>query len=144
MAGFQHNEIGNIHHVVDGAHTGAVKILPQPHGAGSYANVLDDPGNVPRAQVGGFHIHLHIIVHIAASFRHRDFRLVEGRAAGHSRFPSNAPYAQAVRPIGQHFKVHYGVVNAQNRLYIAANGILFLEFQNAGCTDGGIQLYRHA
>ena len=144
VAGFQHDEVGDVHHVVDGAHASAVEVLAQPHGAGADTHVLDHPGDIAGAQVGSLNVHLHIVVDIAARLGHSDFGLVEGGAAGHSGLPCNAPHAQTVGAVGQHLEIHDGVVNAQDGLHIRAEGMLLLELKDARRAHGRVQFHRHA
>ena len=143
MAGFEHDEIGDIHHIVDRAHAGAVEVLPEPQGAWPNTHILNHARYIAGAQLRVLHVHLHIVVDISAALLDRDLGLSEACAAGHGGLPGNAPHGQAVRAVGEHLKIHDRLVQSQNRLDIAAHGIILMEDQNAFAPHRGIELRRH-
>ena len=143
MAVLNHDEVGNIHDIVDGTQTRRVQVLPQPQGRGRDAHVLDDPGRVAGAQVGRFHADFHFVVNVAARFGHVGLGRFERSVQRRGGLPGNAQRAQTVGTVGQNFEIHGVVVNAQNGAHVAAHGVFFVEDQQARIAHAGIQLLRH-
>ena len=143
MAVFDHDVVGDIHDVVDGAKARAVQVLAQPQGRGRDAHVFDHARGVARAQVRSLHAHLHLVMDIPARFGHGDFGGMELGIQRRRRLARDADGAQAVRAVGQNLKIHRRVVDAQNGLHIRAQGVVLLEYQNALFLDVGIELRGH-
>ena len=143
MAVLNHDEVGNIHDIVDGTQPRRVQVLPQPQGRRRDAHVLDDPGRVAGAQVGRFHADFHFVVNVAARFGHVGLGRMEGRIQRRGGLPGDAYRAQTVGTVGQNLEIHGVVVNAQNGAHVAAHGVFFVEDQQARIADAGIQLLRH-
>ena len=57
LAVFQHDVVGDVDQVVDGAHAAVAKALAHPPGAGPHPHVFHHGAAVAVAQVGVFHIH---------------------------------------------------------------------------------------
>ena len=67
LAVFQHDIVGDIHNVVDGADTGVAQPLPHPGGGGADFYVFYQTGGVPGAQVGIFDLNVHVVGDAAAA-----------------------------------------------------------------------------
>ena len=78
LAVFQHDVVGNVHDVVDGAHAHGAQPLPHPLGGGDNLHVADHPGGVAGAQVGGGGLHIQQL-HQVALGPALDLRLVEAQ-----------------------------------------------------------------
>ena len=65
LAILQHNVVGNVHDVVDGAHAHAAQPLPHPLGGGGDLHVAHHAGGVAGAQVGGGGLHIQQLHQVA-------------------------------------------------------------------------------
>ena len=113
VAGLQHHKVGDIHDVVDASHAGGMQIGAQPQRRGGDAHILDDAPGIARAQVFIPYADPDVVCDIVRGV----FPVIQGgqgeRLIEHGgRLPGQAPDAQAVGPVGQHFHIDDLVVDA--------------------------------
>ena len=60
---FQHDKVCDVHDVIDRADAGLGQALLHPARRGCNVHIFDRAHHIPRAQVGRFHAHLHIVRH---------------------------------------------------------------------------------
>ena len=72
-----------------------------------------------------------------------EVRHVEGGVEHRGAFACQAPNAQQIGSIGQYLHSHHGVIDSQDGLYIASQGIVFPEDQQARFAHRGVELLRY-
>ena len=127
LAILQHHIVGNVHNVVDGAHTHCPQTLPHPLGGGGNFHIPHHTGGVAGAQVGCRCFHMEQLRQRARSAAfylggvQTQFLTERCRC-----FPSQTDDGQAVGAVGGDFKFHNVVVHADHGFDVLAQGETFL------------------
>ena len=126
---FQHNIVGNVNDVVDGAHACCAQTFTHPQRRGANLNVLYQTSSVAGAQVCVDNGNGSVVVDIAACFclnnglvEHE--RLVEGN----SSFSCQTLHAQAVGTVGSDFEFYQAVISADDGLDVLTGGQITGQF----------------
>ena len=142
LAILQHNVVGDVHNVVDGAHTHGTQPLPHPLGGGGDLHVADHPGGIAGAQVGGRSLHIQQLNQIALSAA-LDLRLVEaqGDTIGSGSLTGQTNDRKAVGAVGGDLKLHHMVVQAHHRLQVVPGfTVLMKDEDTVGDAVGELRL----
>ena len=132
LAVLQHDVVGDVHQVVDGAHTGVADPLPHPGRRRGDLHVLHHPGGVAGAEGRIFDGDLRHVRDIAAGLGlHHRLMELQLLAEGDRHFPRQTDHAQAVRPVGGDLILHHMVVPAQELCHIVAGLAVLVEDQDA-------------
>ena len=121
-----------------------MQIGAQPQRRGGDAHILDDAPGIARAQVFIPYADLDMVCNIVRGILFviecgEGERLIEHGG----RLPGQAPDAQAVGPVGQHFHIDDLVIDAQDGADIGTRGVFFVEYQQTLGTHGRIKLLRY-
>ena len=144
LARFQHDEVGDVHDVVDGAHARAVEVFAHPLRRGADLYFINDAGAVAGAifavfdDDGGVVLKRALAVLLDGDLRHHAMLAKHGGALA-----GDAPDAQAVRAVGEDLIVHHVVAKAEHFLHIRAGLVLLLKDEYALVADVRIQPFRH-
>ena len=132
LAVLQHDIVGDIHDVVDGAHAHSPQPLPHPLGGGGDLYVSHHPGGVPRAQVGRRSFHVQQL-HQGTLGPALDQGLMEaqGLVKGGGHFSRQADDRQAVGAVGGDLKLHHMVIQANDRLQVVSGLAVLAENKDA-------------
>ena len=132
LAVLQHDIVGYVNHIVDGAHAGVADTLPHPCGRGSYLHVAHHAGGVAGAELRLLHHYLGHVPYIAlgGGLHHRLMEL-QLLAEGDGGFPGQAYHAQAVRPVGGYLELHHVVVHAQDQGHIVPGFAVLIDDEDA-------------
>ena len=107
-------------------------------------HIGDHARGIARAILRIEHFYLRVIVKRAlAILAHRDFRQVEALAQHARALAGQAPHAEAIRPVGQNFKIHNVVAQAENGLHILAGRVRLGKDQNSLVAAVRIQALGH-
>ena len=114
LAVLQHDVVGDVHDVVDGAHAGGAQPLSHPQGGGGDLHVAHHAGGVPGAQRRVLNLHVQQLGD-AGAVGALDLGGVEGEGPveGGGGLTGQADDAQAVGPVGGDLELHDVVVQAQ-------------------------------
>ena len=132
LAILQHNVVGNVHDVVDGAHAHGAQPLPHPLGGGDNLHVADHPGGVAGAQVGGGGLHIQQL-HQVALGPALDLRLVEaqGDAVGGGGLPGQTDDRETVGAVGGDLKLHHVVIQTHHGLQVVPGLAVLVKNEDA-------------
>ncbi|MPM48654.1 hypothetical protein SDC9_95380 [bioreactor metagenome] len=110
LAVFQHDVVGDIHDVVDGADAGITQPFPHPGGGRLDFHVFHHPGGVPGTKIRILDLNVHQLRDaVAAALDLRGVEL-EGLAEGGGGLPGEADDTETVRPVGRDLKLHDVIV----------------------------------
>ena len=127
LAGFQHHQVGDVHHVVDRPHAGLLQALAQPQGRGTHLQAAE--GRDAEQPPG---LDRHLAVGAAAQGLHRLggrwHRSEPGAAAAEGgHLPGDALHRQAVGAVGGDRQLQHLVIEAEARPHRAAQGRHLIE-----------------
>ena len=132
LAVLQHDVVGDVHDVVDGAHAHGPQPLPHPLWGGSDLHVAHHSGGVSGAQVGRRGLHIQQLrQHAGAAALHH--RLVEGQGCvkGGGGLPGQADDGEAVGAVGGDLELHHVVVQAHHRLQVVPGFTVLVKDEDA-------------
>ena len=109
----QHDEVGDIHHVVDGAHAGGQQVFLHPQGGGPDLDVLDDAGGIAGAQVVVFDADGYVVGGVGTFLRVLDDRLFDRQSGESAGFTGTVEHAQAVAAVGRELNDEHVVFELQ-------------------------------
>ena len=115
LRGKQHHVVGDVHHVVDAAHTRGIQTARHPLGRRAHRDVDQHPGHVARAQVGGLHRQGDVVAHLAGAIL-RWQRQIERRkelARDGVHLARDAVNALAVATVGRELELEHGARRRQ-------------------------------
>ena len=130
LAVLQHDVVGDVHNVVDGPHTVGPETGAHPLGAGADFHVGNHPGGVAVTQLLGGHLYIQMLKD-GACIGAPDHRLVvfHGLAEGRRGLPGQSDDGIAVGPVVGDFKIHHGIVVADDGVDVIA-GLTGIGLQN--------------
>ena len=131
LAVFQHDIVGDVHQVVDGAHAAQAQALAHPAGAGLHAHVFHHCAHITVAQSGVFNVYLQKAVHIAVAGFYLRLVVQKGHAEGSGGLPRQTAHGQTVGPVGRDLKIHAHVVHTKRLHSVCAHGPFLVQHQNA-------------
>ena len=112
LAVFQHDEVGNIHDVIDRTHTCMDQpSLEPPRGIADFY-ILNDSGCIPLAE-RGFHLDADVVGSISLRMLAAGLRIAELGAEGGGGFSCHADHGQAVRTVRGDFEVDDRILQLQ-------------------------------
>ena len=132
FAALEHDEIGDVDHVVDGAHAGESQPLLHPVGRGADSHPLEHPGGVAWASPGIFDVHPGPLFHGRAAFLERRLGQAQGQPAQGRHLAGDADDAEAVGTVGGDLQVQYGLGRAQDLGQRGPGGQGVREYEQAG------------
>ena len=118
----QHDEVGDIHHVVDGAHAGGQQVFLHPQGGGPDLDVFDDAGGVAGAQAKVFDADGDVIGRVRAFLGVGDDRLFDRQAGESAGLAGAVQHAQAIAAVGREFDDEHVVLELQSVGNVRAQG----------------------
>ena len=131
LAVFQHDIVGDIDDVIDGADTAGTQALLQPAGRGRYLDIADDGRHIALAELGIFHPDLQQVVYIAAGALYHGGMQMQRQAVGCSGFPCQTNDGKAIGTVGGDFEFHDGIIEADGGADVLADGAGFLQDEDA-------------
>ena len=129
LAVLQHNVVGHVHHVVDGALARLGEPVLHPLGRRADPDSLHNAGGVPGAQRRIDYIHVNKALHGFTLLCIGEVRLLDDRSCEGRHLSGDAQHREAVRPVGGDIQVkdHVAHVLLERR----ANGRVLRQHHNA-------------
>ena len=131
LAVLEHDVVGDVDDVVDGAHAGVADTLAHPGGGRGDLHVFDHAGGVAHAE-GVLDEDLGQLVDVAAG-RGLDHGLMqlELLVEGDGGLAGKADHAQAVGAVRGDLKLHHMVVQTQERAHVVAGLAVLMQDEDA-------------
>ena len=117
----EHDVVGDIDDVVDGAHARRAQAHPQPQRRGPDLHVFDHARGVARAEVGRVDRHLEVFVHVVAALAHDRRRYMCGAAECGGSLAGKPDDRQAVGAVGRDLKLDHRVRQQQRLTDVGAD-----------------------
>ena len=131
LAVFEHDIVGDVYNVVDGAHAHHAQALPHPAGRGLHPHIFDNARAVGRAKVRRLDRDVQKLLSAAVATLYnrgvQSQRLLEGG----SHFARQTDHRKAVGAVRSDLKLHLGIVKANRLLNRVAGLAVLLQHENS-------------
>ena len=122
LAGFQHDEVGDVHEGVDRPQADRSQAVLQPEGGGAHCDALDHPRGIAGAVVGRFDRHGRQPPGRRVAFVQTQGRAREPGALNSGDLARHPDDAQAVGAVGGQVDFQYGVGQTESAVERLAHG----------------------